>query len=158
MTDLSTPTRNALKPHWLFTGSWIGLIIAYNLFCLLWSDAWRLHWDEADRIVLRSVLYAVAIVLFPLVNLLRHVLLRLNQTMPGTRTAARRYQSTVFITLGIIQCVGLFGVALFMLGDDSNTLAIFTLLAALGLYLHRPRSEELDAIHTALSQRQTASH
>jgi hypothetical protein len=107
--------------------------------------------------VLRSVLDAIAIVLFPLVNLLRHILLRLNQTMPGTQTAVQRYQSTVFICLAVIESVGLFGVVMFIVGDDENTLYIFTVLAALGLYLHRPRWDELQAIHAAISHQQSSS-
>jgi hypothetical protein len=47
--------------------------------------------------------------------------------------------------------VAVFGFVMFILGDDFNTLYIFSVLGALGLFLHRPKIEELAAIDQALS-------
>jgi len=107
--------------------------------------------DEADRVLIRSILYGLAIVLFPFVNLLRYILLRLNQTMPGDKPAKQRYLTTVSVCVGLIEVVGAFGFLMFVLGDDYNTLTIFSLLAVLGLFLQRPKLHEYLAISQALN-------
>ena len=94
--------------------------------------------------------YVIAIVLFPLVNLVRHILLRLNQTMPGDNPAKNRYLMTTVVTLFLIEVVGFFGFVMFILGDEFNTLYIFSVLGALGVFLHRPRLQEYEQIVDAL--------
>ncbi len=131
-----------LTPHWIIAGVFLLLLIALNLFChTLWSDL-PIHMDNEQRIFIRTIFYVIAIILFPLVNLLRHILLRLNQTMPGDKPAKRRYLLTIIVTLLIIESVGIFGVVMFFLGDGFNTLYIFSTLAVLGVFLHRPKEEE----------------
>ncbi|MDD2758780.1 MAG: hypothetical protein PHH11_00650 [Methylomonas sp.] len=128
------------------------LLIAYNVVCHLWPDDIKINLGEAQRELIRTILYVIAIILFPLTNLMRHVLLRLNQTMPGAKAAERRYFMTVIVTQGMIEPVGLFGLLMFILGDDFNTLYIFTVLGALGIYLHRPKWVELQSIEYALTE------
>lgn len=115
----------------------------------------QINMDEDQRIVIRTILYTVTIFLFPLTNLIRHILLRLNQTMPGDNPARNRYLITTVITLLTIETVGIFGLAMFILGDSYNTLYIFTTLAVLGIFLHRPREEEYSQIIESLTLQKT---
>lgn len=142
---------NALMPHWLICLAMLSLLLIYNLICHLWGDDIRQPLQEPQRILIRTVFYVIAIVLFPLVNLLRYILLRLNQTMPGEKTAAQRYLLTIIVTQAMIEVVSLLGFLMFVLGDDFNTLYIFSLLGAVGLYLHKPKREELQSISDALA-------
>lgn len=107
--------------------------------------------DESQRVLIRTILYAITIALFPLTNLTRHILLRLNQTMPGPKSAQQRYLLTIIVTQSMIEVVSLFGLLMFILGDDFNTLYIFTLLGALGIYLHKPKLTEYQEIVRALT-------
>ncbi len=134
--------RSELRIHWVISLNFLLLTVAYNIACQFWPETWRVHWPEADRMLLRSVLYAMVIIFFPLVKLLRHILLRLNQTMPGPKPAAARYLQTVLITSSLMQTVGLLGWGLFVLGDELRTLYIYDALTLLGLFLHKPNSEE----------------
>jgi len=143
------PSRADLVLHWLICGVLLLLLIAYNIFCHVWGAELRMILDESQRVLIRSILYGVSIFLFPAVKLLRYILLRLNQTMPGTEPAAQRYLWTVVISLLLIEVVGLFGVVMFMLGDDFNTLNIFSVLAVLGLFLHKPKLEEYLSVSEA---------
>lgn len=144
---------NRLTPHWLICIALLLLLILYNVFCHVWAAEFRFNLAEPDRVIIRSVLYLATILLFPLTNLIRHILLRLNQTMPGKKDAERRYLVTVIVTQTMIEAVGLFGLLMFILGDDFNTLYIFSVLGALGIYLHRPRQSELATIDYALSEK-----
>lgn len=153
--DLMTPrprlSHADLVPHWLVCAALLSLLIAYNIVCHVWGSEIRINLDEPQRILIRTILYGVTIALFPLTNLLRHILLRLNQTMPGDKPARQRYLLTVVITMALIETVGIFGFLMFVLGDDFNTLYIFSVLAALGIFLHKPDLDEYLAISQALN-------
>jgi hypothetical protein len=126
------------------------------LICHFGSDGLRLNLDETQRVTIRTILYAVTIGLFPLTNLVRHILLRLNQTMPGDKPAAQRYLTTIIVTQTMIEIVSLFGLLMFLLGDNFNTLYIFSVLGLLGIYLHKPKMTELEDIIQALNIKNTA--
>ena len=145
--------NNNLTSHWLVCAVMLILLLIYNVVCHVWADDIRISLDESQRVLIRSVFYVIAIVLFPLTNLMRHILLRLNQTMPGEKSAERRYLLTVIVTQTMIETVSLFGLVMFILGDDFNTLYIFTLLGVLGIYLHKPKQAELQSIVWALSEK-----
>jgi len=138
--------------HWVMTGIMISMLIAYNIICHVAESEIQINLDEEQRIFIRTLFYAIAIGLFPLTNLLRYILLRLNQTMPGSNPAKNRYLITICISLSLIGIVGIFGFTLFILGDGYNTLYIFSLLALLGIYLHKPKLGEYQQIIEALKE------
>ncbi len=150
-SEVAKKKSNPLTPHWLFCLCLLSLLIVYNLACHLWLGSSVLHWPEPQRELVRSILYLMTIILFPLTKLIRHVLLRLNQTMPGEKSASQRYFFTIIVTQSLLESVSLFGLLMFILGDDFNTLYIFSVLGLLGIYLHRPDSEEYTDIVRALS-------
>jgi len=138
--------KNQLTPHWSVLAIMASLLIGFNWLSHLSIIELTISLSLDQRILIRTILYALAIILFPLVNLLRYILLRLNQTMPGETSAARRYLMTILVTLTLMTSIGSFGFVMFLLGDGYNTLYIFTLLGALGLFLHRPKAEEYQQI------------
>ena len=140
-----------LTLHWAICAAMLILLAVYNAVCHFWPDDIRINLDESQRVLIRTIFYVIAIVLFPLTNLMRHILLRLNQTMPGEKSAEQRYLVTIIVTQAMIETVSLFGFVMFILGDDYNTLYIFTLLGVLGIYLHKPKQIELQSIIYALS-------
>ncbi len=144
--------KNDLTVHWMITVAMLVLLIIYVIACHAFSNEIQLHLPEQQRVLIRTAFYIIAIILFPITNLLRHILLRLNQTMPGNNPAKKRYFSTITITLAVISIVGIFGIVMFYLGDSYNTLYIFSVLAALGVFLHRPRQEEYQQIIQSLKE------
>ena len=137
-----------LHLHWFVIGVLFCLLVAYNLVCLVFGAEIQIFGDmTADqRVFIRSIFYVIAIVLFPLVNLLRYILLRLNITMKTDTSAKTRYFMTVFTCLMCIESVGILGFILFILGDEVNSLYIFSLLGLLGLFIHRPKPAEYQYI------------
>ncbi|WP_026147092.1 hypothetical protein [Methylomonas sp. MK1] len=145
------PSVEDLRPHWLICAAMLLTVLGYNLVCHFWASELQIGVDEAQRVLIRSVLYGLAILLFPFTKLLRHILLRLNQTMPGPKTARQRYLSTIIITQTLIEFVSLSGFAMFILGDGFNTLYIFSVMGVLGIFLHKPNPSEYLGIAAALS-------
>lgn len=144
---------NQLWLHRLYVGFMILMLISYQLICHLFAEDIQINLSEETRTLIRSIFYAVTIILFPLVNLVRHILLRLNQTMPIEEhsSAMSRYLLTTVVTLSLIEAVGLMGLIMFVLGDAYHTLYIFSCLAILGLFLHRPRKTEFLSIVNSMS-------
>lgn len=143
-----------------FTVAWV--IIAfmvlmqgvYILVCHQFSTQIQQALSMEQRIFIRTVFYVIAITAFPLTTLLRYILVRLNQTMPGNKSAAQRYLVTVVVAQAMMESVGILGFIMFVLGDDFNTLYIFSGLAVLGFFLQRPKPEEYDSIVEALQNQQ----
>ncbi len=142
--------KSELTLHWVIVGIMLSLLIIYNVICHVMGAEIQINMAEEQRVFIRTTLYVVTIALFPLSNLLRHILLRLNHTMPGDNSAKKRYLTTTLITLLSIEIVGAFGFIMFILGDGYNTLYIFTTLGVLGIFLHRPRELEYSQIIEAL--------
>ncbi len=142
--------KSDLTLHWVFLYLMLSMLIIYNIICHTLGAEIQTHLAEEQRVIIRTVFYVIAIILFPIINLLRYILLRLNQTMPGDSPAKNRYLVTVIVTLLLIETISIFGPVMFVLGDEYNSLYIFSTLAALGLFLHRPKPDEYRQIIEAL--------
>jgi hypothetical protein len=143
---------NALLPHWLVVGFMLLSLLTFLIICHRFGHELKEPLPEERRLFLRSIFYVIAIILFPITNLIRHIQLRLNQTMPGNKPAKSRYLLTIIVSMVLVENVGILGFVLFILGDDFNTLYIFLGLSTLGLYLYRPKQEEYDLIVEALTE------
>ena len=142
-------------------GIMLALLITYIIVCLIFGDQIQQPLPETQRVLIRTLLYIVAIATLPLTNLLRYIQLRLNQTMPYSNAAPRRleakkrYLVTIIVSMSLIESVGIFGFVMFILGDNFNTLFIFSGISALGLFLYRPKVNEYAAIVEALTTEKT---
>lgn len=141
---------------WLITIGALILLICYMAIAFAYGAKLQANYAiaEQQRLWLRSACYALAIIAFPIVNLIRHIQLRLNQTMPGLATARQRYQITILVSMGLIQVSGMLGLLMYILGDQANTLNILTGMSALGVYLYRPKYNEFLIIVDALVEKQ----
>jgi F0F1-type ATP synthase membrane subunit c/vacuolar-type H+-ATPase subunit K len=132
-----------------------GLAVAVAV-CIREGEQWQQHWPQDRLITYRTLFYGLAIITFPLTNLIRYIQVRLCQTMPGDRSAKRRYLTAVIVSMVLVETIGILGIILFLLGDGLNTLYIFTGLAALGFVLYRPKPSEYAGIVAALAHRSDA--
>lgn len=149
-----SPAKPDFSRAWLIVGAMTVSQIIYIIVCHSLGTEIQHLIDQEQRIFIRTVFYLIAISSFPLTSLIRHIQLRLNQTMPGEKTASQRYLLTVTVSQSIMESVGVLGFVMFILGDDFNTLYIFTGLAVLGFFLQRPKQDEYQSIVEALENRQ----
>ncbi len=126
----------------------VGLLslIAIIVVCHYYADKIQLGIDEPQRVIIRTILYVVAILTFPVMKFIRHVLLRLNQTSSGDKSPKVRYRMTIIVSMLVAEGIGLYGLIMFILGDSYNTLYIFMMLSALAMYLYRPDPQEYRAL------------
>ena len=152
--------KSDLIMPWVIVGIMLAMLVAYVIVCITFGDQIQQPLPEAQRVLIRTILYVVAIVTFPMTNLIRHIQLRLNQTMPFSHAtpvveAKKRYLVTVIVSMSLIESVGIFGFVMFILGDSFNTLYIFSGLSALGMFLYRPKVDEYAKIVEALTTQKT---
>ncbi|TXK96199.1 hypothetical protein BMR02_11800 [Methylococcaceae bacterium HT1] len=121
-------------------------LIVLVVICHIYSDKIQIGMEEQQRVLIRTVLYVVAITTFPLMKFMRHVLLRLNQTTKSSSTSKSRYMLTIAISMLVAESIGIYGFVMYLLGDSFNTLYIFTGLSALAMYLYKPKIEEYRTI------------
>ncbi len=126
-------------------------LAAYLTICFTLGTELQEPLPEITRVKIRTVLYIIAIITFPMTNLIRHISVKLNQTMPLTHTsyrneAKKRYLLTVIVSMTLVETIGVFGFVLFMFGDGINNLLILIGLSALGMFLYRPKLTEYSEI------------
>ena len=118
------------------------ILIAMLVVCHIYKETIQIGMDEQQRVFIRTVLYVVAIMTFPVMKFIRHVLLRLNQKAKGKSTPKSRYLLTIIALMAVSESIGIYGFVMYLLGDSFNTLYIFTGLSALAMYLYKPKIEE----------------
>jgi hypothetical protein len=152
--------KSDLTMPWVIVGIMLAMLVAYVIVCIIFGNQIQTPLPEAQRVLIRTILYVVAIVTFPMTNLIRHIQVQLNQTMPYSHStpdieAKNRYLVTVIVSMSLIEAIGVFGFVMFILGDNFNTLYIFSGLSALGLFLYRPKVNEYAKIVEALTAQKT---
>ena len=137
-----------------------GIVVLLLLFSMTYAHFYSVQnpLSEHERIVWRTIFYILTLLMLPLTNLLRHIFLRLNQTMPLLKNAnlektlKTRYTLTVSVSMLLVLTIGSFGATIFYFGDGFNTLHILTGVAGLGVFLYRPKLDEYQQIHNALME------
>ena len=150
------PLKADLTFPWLVQGILLTTLFIFIGTCFIYGEQIKHPLPEDQRLLIRSIFYVVAIVTFPMTNLIRHIQLRLNQTMPFSGLPARtmakkRYLITIFVSMSLIESIGIFGFMMYIFDDTPNSLFIFTGLAALGMFLYRPKINEYTRIVDALT-------
>jgi hypothetical protein len=140
-----------LKIPNLIVGMMLVSLATYLVVCFTLGTELQEPLPEITRIKIRTVLFVISIITFPMTNLIRHIQLKLNQTMPLTHTsyrneAKKRYLLTVIVSMTLVETIGVFGFVLFMFGDGINNLLILIGLSALGMFLYRPKLNEYSEI------------
>lgn len=125
-------------------------LVAMVAICHIYAEQIQLGFELQERVVLRTILYVVAILSFPVMKFIRHVLVRLNQSGDGDKSAKLRYLSTIIVSMMMAESIGIYGLLMYILGDSFNTLYIFVGLSALAMFLYQPKREEYISIVQAL--------
>jgi MFS family permease len=150
------PLKSPLFLPWFiisFVIAMLSLSVAFAHF-----ENWQNPLAEDARILWRTIFYILAILLLPLTSLLRHIFLRLNQTMPLLanthleRVVKTRYTLTVSISMLLMLVIGSFGAMIFYFGDGFRALHILTGIAGLGVFLYRPKLDEYQQILDSLTE------
>jgi len=155
------PKQSDLLYSWIVSLIMLIIITAMLIAGLMLSDHDKTILPEGQRILLRSILYGIAIITFPITNLIRYIQCRLNQTIPTNandiqNSAKKRYLITVCVSMLLMGIISSFGLILLIYGDGTNTLYIFIGLSALGVILYRPKMNEYLQIVKIMTEKNTS--
>ena len=128
-------------------------LIALVAVCHIYSNNIQIGLDEQQRIIVRSILYVVVIMTFPVMKFVRHVLLRLNQTRSSEKSPKSRYMLTIVVSMLVAESIGIYGFVMYILGDSYNTLYIFIMLSALAMFLYKPNQQEYKELVDSLEEK-----
>lgn len=128
-------------------------LIALVAISHLYADKIQIGVDEQQRVVIRTLLYVVAILTFPVMKFIRHVMLRLNLTMSSDKSPRFRYMLTIIVSMLVSGSIGVYGFVMFILGDGYNTLYIFVMLSALAMFIYKPDPQEYKALVESLEEK-----
>ncbi len=104
-------------------------------------------------VLLRTLLYIVAIIGFLIIKLVRYVMIHLSKTMLGNISAKSRYAKTVITSMILAEMLAIFAAILVIRQDEANNLYIFAVLFFLAMAIYRPSNTEYQDIVKTLKSR-----
>ncbi|MCK5872001.1 MAG: hypothetical protein KAG26_04165 [Methylococcales bacterium] len=149
MTDKNPleSTNGNFTLAWCLIGLLCSLQIAYLVMAIFRPDMIQTNAVLNSQIEsTRTLFYVIAIITFPLANMIRHIQRRLIQTVVKAKSLQTRYVCLIMTAQTLMASLGFYGFMLFRTGDTMNNLYIFSGLAFLGFFLHRPQESEYQAL------------
>ena len=132
-------------------GAMLASLGIYLVVCLAIKSQMQLNVDPNLPLqTIKYVLFGVSIITLFGVYYLRKFLLRissstinLNQSPSSQNPAAGKYLVVVTITSMLLESIGIYGVVLFLITNDTSSLYQLLIIAATAMIYFRPRKDEL---------------
>lgn len=98
--------------------------------------------DSMPLDTIRTILFGVSVVELIGIHYVRKTMLRLSR---GTaqQAVAQRYSVTSIISYAVSESIGIYGLVLYFLGDDIQSLYVLMGISALAMVYYRPKYEVL---------------
>ena len=142
----------------------LGTLIIYLFICVQFGDQVQ-HPSGAQfpLATLRNILYGVAAVTLLLSHFLRRFMLtgRFGSSRATSLNAPShsnissvlgKYAVALMVSLALSESIAIYGLVLFFLGDDYQTLYLFVGISAIAMFFYRPKKEELEELIRAAMQ------
>ena len=152
---------NGMKVLWVIWGAMFASLGIYMLIPNLVGDQINTQEFPPDVfVVLRNVLYVVALIELAIIPFIRRIILKSikmsqnpNQNIPGTgnHPATAQYTVVMIISLAIAESIAIYGLVLYLMAKDTQSLYLLTAISAMAMIIHRPKMEELEQLAIAIS-------
>lgn len=142
----------------------LGTLIIYLFICYQFGDQIQQpSRSQFPLATLRNILYGVAAVTLLLSHFFRRFMLTRRPGSSGT-TALKspshsnlssvlgKYTVALIVSLALSESIAIYGLVLFFLGDDYQTLYFFVGISAIAMFFYRPKKEELEELVRAAMQ------
>lgn len=150
-----------MKVLWIIWGAMIASLGIYMLIPNLVGDQIRMQELPPDVFsTLRNVLYVVSLIELAIIPFIRRITLNFikvpqspNQKIPGTANhpATAQYTVVMIISLAIAESIAIYGLVLYLLAKDTQSLYLLTAISAMAMIIHRPKMEELEQLAVTTS-------
>ena len=154
----SVELEKGLRMLWLIWAAMLGSLFIYVFICHQVGEEIRGNTSPDFPIdLLKNILYGAVIVTLFLAHFLRRFILtglfsssEVKLFRPASisdqPSLLAKYTIAVLVSLALCESIGIYGLVLFFLGDDLQTLYIFITISALSMFFYRPKMEELERI------------
>ena len=141
------------------------LVLALIFAFFLGKNVEQMHHPRAIRQI-TQILYGVSIVGLILAYFIRRYMLHRASSKPLSEAAGNapgqispyigRYKPAVVVSLAIAESIAAFGLTLFFMDGNLTTFLIFLAISLIGLFLYRPKFEEVEKLAISIKQHSDA--
>jgi len=149
--------QDVMNKAWIIWAAMFGSLAVIVIACYAMSDTLKLFALQDFSISLaRNILLAVSAVLFVMTGNIRRFqmhgksiaqrIARRNRSESDINLILLKYMSVMIISLMLSEIIGIFGLLLFLLGQDFSSLYIFVAFSAVSMLINCPKSKEVQNI------------
>lgn len=140
----------------------LACLLVYVLICHVGGEEIRAAVaPDFPRELLRNILYFIAVAELIIAYFLRKFILKPTVSRPESSfiqheqdgdiaVVVSKYMVAVLVSLAISESIGIYGLVLYLLGDELQALYIFVAVSALAMFYFRPKMEELEQLAVAM--------
>jgi hypothetical protein len=150
--------EKGLRILWVIWVAMFGSLLIYVFICHQLGENMRpTGHPDFPLGLLKNILYIVALVTLVGTHFIRKLMLasRLgsSEARPSKTGVASvapsfvaRYTAALIVSLALSESIGIYGLVLFLLGDNFQALYIFIGISAAAMFFYRPKREELESL------------
>ena len=141
------------------------LVLSLIFVFLLGKNVEQMHHPRTIRQI-TLILYGVAAVGLILAYFIRKYMLHRASSKPLSEETGNtpgqispyiaRYKPAVVVSLAIAETIAAFGLTIFFMNGNMSTFLIFLAIALIGLFLYRPKFEEVEKLAISIKQNSDA--
>ena len=141
------------------------LVLSLIFVFLLGKNVEQIHHPRTIKQI-TQILYGVAIVGLVLAYFIRKYMLHKASSKPLPEETVNasgqispyiaRYKPAVVVSLAIAESIAAFGLTIFFMTGNLSTFLIFLAIALVGLFLYRPKFEEVEKLAISIKQHSEA--
>ncbi len=164
MVEEKGTLQRGLRTLWIMWAGMFGSLFIYIFIChQLGVGKMSPMGSDFPIKTVKNALYLVVMAELAVSYLLRKHLLKAQSPQSrlrhlqmtshrATHPAVALYTTAVILSLAIAESIGIYGLLLFLLGEDFRTLYMFIAVSALALFYYRPKREELEDLVNAYAE------
>ena len=154
-----------LKVWIVWIAMFLTLVLSLIFVFLLGKNVDQIYHPQAVRQI-TLILYGVAVVGLILAYFIRKYMLHRASSKPLSEEAGNipgqispyiaRYKPAVVVSLAIAESIAAFGLTIFFMNGSLSTFLIFLAISLVGLFLYRPKFEEVEKLAISIKQNSEA--
>ena len=144
-------------------GAMLFSLAIYLLVGQLLKESFQPGWSaDFSHSLFRNILFLISAVTLFVAAFIRRTMLKVKRghssaekfqpPMASQHLAVTRYMSAIIISLALSESIGIYGLVMFFLSKDFQSLYTFILISALAMIYFRPKIEELTNLAKAMKQ------
>ncbi|MBI4684598.1 MAG: hypothetical protein HY755_05325 [Nitrospirae bacterium] len=145
--------KKGMQTLWIIWALMIGSLAIYVVACYVTGDKIKINLEIYSFSLFKNILYIVVAVELVVAHYMRKFLLRVRsgkiaKESDGSiyRSALNKYTTALVSSLAIADSIGIYGVVLFFMSKDFQSLYIFVTISAIAMFIYRPKREGVEKL------------